>query len=110
MSNFYTRMQAVATRLITNYGKQVKITRDGTTVCKPMGIWVQRDNQNQSSPNTSNISATTETNREMVLTGNFKGVPAVGDTLVEGSASYRIVMVTSVKPTDTQLAYRIEVM
>lgn len=109
MSDFYTRMQGVATRLLTKYGKAVKVTRDGDTVCRPMCVWVQKDNQNQSSPNTSDISGTTETMRTAVLSGNFKGVPAVGDLLVDG-ASYHIVAVAAIAPTSTSLAYRVEVM
>ncbi len=113
----YTRLQAIAARLIASAGGQVTLQRQlgdlrglelqraGAQVARPQCVFTLRKSDNM-----PGSMSTTEYFRTAIITGDIKVPPIVGDHLVAEGDDFTVMLVEQVRPAPggLVLAYRLE--
>ncbi|QWA09526.1 hypothetical protein GTU79_19490 [Sodalis ligni] len=116
MAAFYTRMQALDTRLLTKYGKTMSLERAGTSVIDPV-TGDATTSPPQSLPvigvvqdfNRLEVDGTLILASDKKVTITAATAPLIGDSLQDGTTKWRIINISDKTPADVTLCYQLQV-
>ncbi|WP_413724654.1 hypothetical protein [Sodalis sp. RH16] len=116
MAEFYPRMQATTTRLLTKYGKTMYLERAGTSVIDPVtgdatasppqSLLVTGIVQNF---NRIEVDGTLILASDKKVTITAATAPLNGDFLQDGTTKWRIINIFDKTPADVTLCYQLQV-
>ena len=104
---FYKRMQATASRLTAKYGSTARLMRGSSTIATCSMVFVE--NKKDPFATTPDSSPTTQETRQVIIPA-VATPPSVGDTLMQGARTWRVMEVIESKPGATVTHYRLVVM
>lgn len=102
----YTKVRNKAATLLRKFGRPVEIVRPDGTRMKTYGVFTGKAAQD----NTFSGSQLEQDAQEVLLAGNLKFAPDVGDTLTYSTFNYKITLVEEVSPGTVAVIYKVRVL
>jgi hypothetical protein len=103
----YATIAQSSAALLAAAGIPVTVSRRGMVVVKTSGVFVKSDATNVKGDPISGISMMSTTQKTVLLPGNLKSKPQVGDDLACKLGSYHVIEVSEVNPGGTVLLYKL---
>lgn len=95
--------QSQVSKVIQHVGFQMTLIKADNTSAKAYGVW----DSNSKYDLATGAAKLTTNQKQMYIQASIKKVPAVGDTIQQGTDLWSITEVEAYKPSSTVLAYRV---
>lgn len=101
----YTSITSTVLSTITAYGQPIKVVSTTGASISTYGIWGEMKQEEVDEGAMGNITV----NTNILYIPHIKVAPVVGGTVIVNKITYSINKVTSYQPTDSAIAYELEV-
>ena len=103
----YPRLQAIASGLIKDAGLRITLSRDDTDIARSYGVLVSDGKKNFESPLSALVTVTTAGKATMLIAGDIKVPPQVGDLITSKLGTFHVSTVDVVKPATTAIYFSV---
>ena len=105
----YDELSNFAASMLIKYGTRLKLERSGSSLATTYGVFVERRASDMTAPVTSAASGTTNNTRQLLLPGNMRHTPQVGDYLRGDKELLYITEVETIRPGSQSVLYKVSV-
>jgi hypothetical protein len=105
----YTNLQGVSTSLISKFGRDVTLTTAEGKRVRTQAVMTTQSAADETTLTTSYSAQTAIASKVALVSGKLSIVPAVGDTLLVGTETFKVNNVESINPGGTSLLYKLTV-